>query len=65
LKDYRLVIHCGGCVMTRQEMLSRLTEAQSEAVAMTNYGLAISVLQGVLHRALSPFPDALAAYEQS
>ena len=32
---------------------------------MTNYGLAISVLQGVLRRALSPFPDALAAYEQA
>jgi predicted GTPase len=65
LEDCRLVIHCGGCVMTRQEMLSRLTEAQIKTVAMTNYGLAIAVLQGVLHRALSPFPDALAAYEQS
>jgi len=65
LKDYRLVIHCGGCVMTRQEMLSRLSEAEREHVAMTNYGLAISVLQGVLHRALSPFPDALLAYEQA
>ena len=59
------MIHCGGCVMTRQEMLSRLTEAESEAVAITNYGLAISVLQGVLTRALSPFPDALLAYEGS
>jgi [FeFe] hydrogenase H-cluster maturation GTPase HydF len=65
LKDYRLVIHCGGCVMTRQEMLSRLGEARRETVAMTNYGLAISVLQGVLDRALSPFPEALAAYRQS
>ncbi len=65
LKDYRLVIHCGGCVMTRQEMLSRLTEAEREHVAMTNFGLAISVLQGVLNRALSPFPDALLAYEQA
>jgi len=62
LKDYRLVIHCGGCVMTRQEMLSRLAQTQCERVAMTNYGLAISVLQGVLARALSPFPGALAAY---
>jgi [FeFe] hydrogenase H-cluster maturation GTPase HydF len=63
LKSYRLVIHCGGCVMTRQEMLSRLGEAEGENVAMTNYGLAISVLQGVLNRALSPFPDALEAYQ--
>lgn len=65
LGDYRLVIHCGGCVMTRQEMMSRLDEAGRETVAMTNYGLAISVLQGVLERALSPFPQALAAYRQS
>jgi [FeFe] hydrogenase H-cluster maturation GTPase HydF len=62
LNRYKVVIHCGGCVMTRQEMLSRLGEAGRENVAMTNYGLAISVLQGVLERALSPFPDALAAY---
>ena len=62
LDRYKVVIHCGGCVMTRQEMLSRLGEAGRENVAMTNYGLAISVLQGVLDRALSPFPDALAAY---
>ena len=64
LKEYKLVIHCGGCVMTRQEMMSRLHEAGNENVPMTNYGLAISVLQGVMRRALSPFPDALAAYEK-
>jgi len=65
LGRYRLVIHCGGCVMTRQEMLSRLGQAAHEDVAMTNYGLAISVLQGVLDRALSPFPDALQAYRKA
>jgi hypothetical protein len=65
LERYRLVIHCGGCVMTRQEMLSRLGETGRKKVAMTNYGLAISVLQGVLDRALSPFPEALAAYRKS
>jgi [FeFe] hydrogenase H-cluster maturation GTPase HydF len=64
LDAYRLVIHCGGCVMTRQEMLSRMGEAERDATPMTNYGLAISVLQGVLERALSPFPDALAAYRK-
>jgi [FeFe] hydrogenase H-cluster maturation GTPase HydF len=62
LGAYRLVIHCGGCVMTRQEMLSRMGEAERHETPMTNYGLAISVLQGVLERALSPFPDALDAY---
>ena len=62
LGSFRLVIHCGGCIMTRQEMLARLGEADKHRTPMTNYGLAISVLQGVLERALSPFPDALAAY---
>jgi [FeFe] hydrogenase H-cluster maturation GTPase HydF len=62
LGRYRLVIHCGACVMTRHEMLARVREAEAASVAVTNYGLAISVLQGVLGRALSPFPEALAAY---
>lgn len=63
LGTYRLIIHCGGCVMTRQEMLARMSEAEQYSTPMTNYGLAISVLQGVLKRALSPFPAALAAYQ--
>jgi [FeFe] hydrogenase H-cluster maturation GTPase HydF len=64
LADYKLVIHCGGCVMTKQEMSSRLGVASEKAVPITNYGVAISALQGVLRRALSPFPAALAAYEE-
>ena len=58
LARYRLVIHCGGCMLTRREMLSRIEEARREGVAVTNYGVAISVLQGVIERTLSPFPAA-------
>jgi [FeFe] hydrogenase H-cluster maturation GTPase HydF len=65
LQEYKLVIHCGGCIMTKQEMASRLKIAGEKSVPMTNYGLAISALQGVLRRALSPFPTALAAYEKA
>jgi len=65
LQEYKVIIHCGGCVMTKQEMGSRLAIAGEKAVPMTNYGIAISALQGVLRRALSPFPDALAAYERA
>ncbi|MFA4993988.1 MAG: [FeFe] hydrogenase H-cluster maturation GTPase HydF [Bdellovibrionales bacterium] len=65
LQDYKVVIHCGGCVMTKQEMSSRLSIAKGKSVPMTNYGIAISALQGVLKRALSPFPAALAAYEKA
>jgi len=59
LKDYRLIIHCGACMLTRREMLVRIQKAQEAEVAITNYGLAIAYLQGVLRRVLSPFPLAL------
>ena len=62
LKEYKLIIHCGGCMLTRREMLSRVEKAGEAGVPVTNYGLAISVLQGVIKRVLSPFPAALEAY---
>ncbi len=62
LPQYRLVIHCGGCMLTRREMLSRIARARQAGVAITNYGVAISVLQGVIERTLSPFPAALDAF---
>ena len=64
LGDYRLVIHCGGCMLTRKEMLSRIELANRAGVAITNYGVAISVLQGVIERTLSPFPAALDAFQR-
>ena len=65
LKDYKLVIHCGGCMITRREMISRIEKAREAGVPITNYGLAISVSQGVIKRVLSPFPAALDAYERA
>jgi len=62
LADYKLIVHCGGCVITRSNMLARLRAAQRAGVAITNYGLAISLTQGVLARALEPFPAALEAF---
>lgn len=59
LKGYKLVIHCGGCMLARREMLSRIQRAQEEGVAITNYGLCIAYLQGVLERVLSAFPAAM------
>ena len=64
LSQYRLVIHCGGCMLTRREMLSRMQKARQAGVAVTNYGVAISVLQGVIERTLSPFPAALDAFRR-
>lgn len=65
LTDYKLVIHCGGCMLTRREMLSRMHLAGQSDVPVVNYGVCISTLQGVLERALSPFPAALECYRQS
>jgi [FeFe] hydrogenase H-cluster maturation GTPase HydF len=64
LSDYKLVIHCGGCMLTRQEKLVRIQKSVSAGVPITNYGLAISQIQGVLERTLSPFPDALFAWRE-
>ncbi len=62
LDDYKLIIHCGGCMITRNEKLSRMRRAGEANVPITNYGIIISYMQGVLERVLSPFPDALKAY---
>lgn len=64
LKDYKLIFHCGACMINRREMLTRLHNAQVSGVPVTNYGVAISFLQGVLARSLAPFPQALAAFEK-
>jgi [FeFe] hydrogenase H-cluster maturation GTPase HydF len=64
LKDYKLIIHCGGCMLTRREMLFRIEQAREAGVPVTNYGVAVSVVQGVVHRTLSPFPAAYDAYER-
>ena len=57
LKDYKLVIHCGGCTLNRKEMLSRINISYSEGVPILNYGLCIAALHGILDRALKPFPE--------
>ena len=58
LKDYKLIIHCGACMLTRNEKLVRIQKAKEAGVPITNYGLAISHIHGVLKRVLSPFSFA-------
>jgi len=55
LSQCKLIIQCGGCMISRREMLSRIEQAKAQGVAMTNYGVCISYLKGALDRALSPF----------
>lgn len=56
LKDYKLIVHCGGCMLNRREMLYRILVAQEAGVPIVNYGLCIAYVHGILRRALSPFP---------
>lgn len=59
LKEYALVIHCGGCMLNEKEMASRLARAREQGIPMTNYGIAIAQMHGILRRSLSPFPEIL------
>ncbi len=62
LEEYRLIIHCGGCMLNRRAMLNRIQQAERAAVPITNYGLAIATAHGVGERVLEAFPAAKAAY---
>ena len=55
LKNFALVIHCGGCMLNEQEMLSRLERAELAGVPIVNYGVAIAQMHGILKRSLEPF----------
>jgi len=56
LSPYRMVVHCGSCMLNRREMISRIMRCRESNVPITNYGVAITYALGELDRALSPFP---------
>jgi len=64
LEQYKVIIHCGSCMLTRRETLARLRKAREAGVGITNYGVCISLLQGVLERVLSPFPEVRDAWRE-
>lgn len=55
LEKYKLVIHCGACMINRMEMNHRMDECVRRGVPITNYGVAISKAQGILDRVIKPF----------
>ncbi len=55
LQDYKLVVQCGGCMTSRREILSRINRCESLGVPITNYGICISALKGVLDKVIAPF----------
>ena len=60
LSSYALVIHCGGCTLNPKEMAARQRLAKEQQVPITNYGVLIAALHGILPRALAPFSDVAA-----
>ena len=57
LKEYKLVIHCGGCMLSEREMQNRLSASVMEGVPMVNFGVAIAFMNGILERSLEIFKD--------
>ncbi len=55
VKDYALLIQCGGCMITRKQLHNRLHQAILAGVPITNYGMAIAFVQGIYKRAVAPF----------
>ena len=53
--DYKLIIHCGACMITRQEMQSRLAQAEELGIPIINYGVLLAYYNGILERSLRPF----------
>ena len=56
LSGFALIVHCGGCMLNEAEMKSRLAKSQTQSVPMTNYGIAIARIHGILKRSVEPFP---------
>jgi [FeFe] hydrogenase H-cluster maturation GTPase HydF len=52
LTPYKMIIHCGGCMLNEREMKTRVTRAKSQGVAITNYGMAIAYMNGILKRSI-------------
>ena len=57
LTPYRLVIHCGGCMLTENAVLARMNQAIRQGIPFTNYGIAIAFITGALERSLRLFPS--------
>ena len=58
LARFKLVVHCGGCMLNRREMVSRLSAVEDTGVPVTNYGMTIAACLGILPRALRPLSCA-------
>ncbi len=65
LSGYKLIIHCGACMINRKEMLHRLMVAKHAGIPVVNYGVLIAYVMGILERTLKPFPELTEALEDN
>lgn len=56
LSKYKMIVHCGGCTLNEREMKYRIKCARDQNIPITNYGILISYIQGILKRTVEPFP---------
>lgn len=59
VSKFSLIVHCGGCMLTEKEMHLRINTAGHNKIPVTNYGLAIAHMKGILKRSLEPFQDVM------
>ncbi|MBQ8633557.1 MAG: [Lachnospiraceae bacterium] len=59
VSEYKLIVHCGGCMLNEAEMKHRISLAKEADVPMTNYGVAIAHVNCILKRSLELFPEVL------
>ncbi len=65
LAAYDMVIHCAGCMINRNKMLSKIEAVKAEEIPVTNYGLFLAWVNGLLPRALEPFPQLYEKYKDA
>src|SRR5699024_2755819 len=65
LGRYSLIVHCGGCMLNEREMKYRLSCAQDQNVPMTNYGILIAYVKGILKRSVEVFPEIAELLDRS
>ena len=57
VSSYKMVVHCGGCMLNEREMKYRIACCQDQGVPITNYGILIAQVTGILKRSIGPFPE--------
>lgn len=65
LSPYAMIIHCGGCMLNEREVRYRMKCAEDQNVPITNYGITIAYMQGILERSIGIFPALKKEYEEN